>query len=93
MTKRVGSGTGSRVEPAPAMESAPVVKLVPAMESDMCMKVALKHLRTSQVVEEDQKFSNILVYQHDHAHLKQAGSVNSASSGDSTHGAGTSDSK
>ena len=42
MTKRVGSGTGSRVEPAPAMESAPVVKLVPAMESDMCMKVALK---------------------------------------------------
>ena len=44
-------------------------------------------------MEEDQKFSNILVYQHDHAHLKQAGSVNSASSGDSTHGAGTSDSK
>ena len=42
LTKRVGSGTDSRVEPAPALESAPVVKLVPAMESDMCMKVALK---------------------------------------------------
>ena len=44
-------------------------------------------------MEKDQKFSNLLVYIHDHARLKQACSVNSASSADYTRGTGTSDSK